>query len=76
MLSPFALFLGLSFYLFIWPHPQHMEVPWPGMKSEPQLQPTPQLWQSWILNPQHSWARDQTCASAMTLDASEVIPDP
>ena len=28
-----------------------IEVPRPGIKSELQLQPTPQLWQLWILNP-------------------------
>ena len=31
---------------FYWPHPWHVEVssliPWPGIKSEPQLQPMPQ----------------------------------
>ena len=35
---------------FFWPHPHHMEVPEPGIKSEPQLQPMPQLQQCWILN--------------------------
>ena len=27
-----------------------MEVPWSGIEYEPQLQPTPQLQQIWILN--------------------------
>lgn len=27
------------------PHPQRMEVPWPGIESRQHLQPTPQLWQ-------------------------------
>ena len=29
--------------------PQHMEVPGPGIKSEPPLQPIPQMQQHWIL---------------------------
>ena len=53
----------LKTYLF-WPYTQHMEVPGPGIKSEPQLQPVPQLWQCWILNPL-SRAEDWTCASAV-----------
>ena len=32
------------------PHPQHMEVPSPGIESKPQLGPTPQLQQRHILN--------------------------
>ena len=36
--SVFSLF-------FLWPHPQHVEVPGPETESEPQL------WQCWILNP-------------------------
>ena len=33
-----------SIYVFILkPHPWHMEVPGPGIESEPQLQPTLQL---------------------------------
>ena len=32
-------------------HSWHMEVPGPGIKSEPQLQPTPQVRQCKILNP-------------------------
>ena len=30
------------FFLILWPHPRHMEVPRPGIKSEPQLQPLKQ----------------------------------
>lgn len=33
-----------------WPHLWHVEVPRPGIKSEPQLWPTPKLWQHQILN--------------------------
>ena len=47
--------ISLSFFFFVFlffsPHPQNMEVPWPGVESE--LQPTPQLQQCWILNPLH-----------------------
>ena len=32
------------FYLFFWPHWQHVEVPGSGIK------PAPQLWQPWVLN--------------------------
>ena len=32
------------------PHPQHAEVPWPGIKPVPQQWPKPQLWQCQILN--------------------------
>ena len=42
-----------------------MEVPGPGIESEPKLQPTPQLQQYRILNPLHR-ARDQTSASTET----------
>ena len=42
-----------SFFLAFLAAPQHMELPGqgPGIRSELQLLPTPQLWQSWILNP-------------------------
>ena len=36
-------------FCFLWPHPQHIEVPRPGMESEPQLLPSPQLWKCCIL---------------------------
>ena len=45
-----------------------MEVHWPGIESELQLRPMPQLQQRWILNPL-SQARNRTCAS------SETMPD-
>ena len=55
--------LGCSFFFFsplfqvyLW----HMEVFRPGIKSELQLQPMPQLQQCWILNPP-LWVRAQTC---------------
>ena len=34
-----------------WLHPQHMEIPRPGIESELPLQPMPQLRLCWILNP-------------------------
>ena len=34
--------LRLLFFFLFWPHLQHMEVPKPGMESEPYLSPTPQ----------------------------------
>ena len=48
---PAALW-NLCFIFFLF-RPRHMEVPGPGIKSEPQLQPMPQLQQHWILNPPH-----------------------
>ena len=41
-----------------WPCARHVEVPEPGIKSELQLQPTPQLQKCQILNPLHQ-AKDQ-----------------
>ena len=63
-----SLPLALPFYFFFLPfrlHPGHMEVPRPGMESEPQLQPMPPLWQPWIFNRLRG-TRDQTHASAAT----------
>lgn len=45
------LHLIQCFFFFFWPHPEHMEVPWPGIESDPELQPVLQLRQLWILNP-------------------------
>ena len=45
-----------SFTFFFQLPLQHMEVPWPGTESEPELQPTPQLQQQGIINSLH-WAR-------------------
>ena len=50
-------FLFVCLFVCFWSQPWHMEVPRPGIKSEPQLQPMPQLWQRQILYPLH-WARD------------------
>ena len=47
--TPFKMLKGS----FFWLHPQHVEVPRPGIKPTPQLQPMPPLWQSWIINPLH-----------------------
>jgi len=40
----------IYYFFFFWPHPQHMDVPWPGIKSKLQLRPRPQLQQCWILS--------------------------
>ena len=66
-----------------WPCLQHMQVPGPGTESEPQLCPTPQLQQCWILNPLRG-ARDQNlslCRAAAvrsltycTIAGTAVIP--
>ena len=41
-----------GFYSFVlWPHPQFMEVPRPGIESKPQLQTISQFWQHRILWP-------------------------
>ena len=67
-----------DFYLFyfiiylFWLHPWHMEVPGPGIKFEPQLQPTSRLWQYQILNPLH-WAMDWTHATATTWVTTESL---
>ena len=39
----------LFYFIFLWLHLWQMEIPRPGIESELQLQPTPQLWQCWIL---------------------------
>ena len=39
-----------SFFFPLWPHPQHAEVPEPGMEPAPQQQPELQQWQHWIFN--------------------------
>ena len=33
------VFLSFFFFLFLWSHPKHMEVPRPGIESELQLRP-------------------------------------
>lgn len=40
----------IYFYLFLWPHQQHMGVAGPGIESQLQRWPMLQLWQSQILN--------------------------
>ena len=46
VLHPFILFylIYLLIYLFLWPHPQHIEVSGSESESELQLQPA-KLWQ-------------------------------
>ena len=52
------------FFFFLFGHPAAYGVPRPGIRSELQLQPKPQLWQHRILNPLY-WARDRTCLPAL-----------
>ena len=65
-----CVFIWSSLYVYVCPnfpfffflfqlHPWHVEVPGPGIKSELQLQPMPQLQQCWICNPLHQ-TRDGT----------------
>ena len=54
----------LSFFV-LQPHQGHLEVSGPGIKSEPQLRPTPPLWQHWLLNPL-CWAEDRTRTTSET----------
>ena len=53
--------------LFSWPHPWHMEVPWPGTESEPDQ------FTAGSFNPLH-WARDWTCASTATRSTAVRLP--
>ena len=46
--SPLEVTPILTFSCF-WLHPRHLEVPGPGIESEPRLQPTLQLRQGQIL---------------------------
>lgn len=39
----YPFFTLFFFFLILWLHSQHMEVPGPGIASEVQLQPMPQL---------------------------------
>ena len=50
----FLLFSPLNLEtFFFWPHPQHVEVPGPGIKLVLQLPPEPQWQQHRTLNPLH-----------------------
>ena len=74
LLNYFCIMWSLFFFFFRGPHPQHMEVPWQGVKSELQLPAYTTATASWdlscIFNLHHSsrWrilnplreARDQT----------------
>ena len=51
---------GFFFFSPCFGHPTACVVPGPEIRSELQLQPMPQLWQHWILNPLCR-AMDQTC---------------
>ena len=54
------LLIFFSFFGF----PAACKVPGPGIRSKPQLQPTLQLWQRWILNPLYC-LKDLTCIPAL-----------
>ena len=78
----FILFIGLIVFLFwglfgfFWLHLQHMEVPRPGIKSEPQLWLTPQVWQHRILNPLHHSGKSRWlhCLSSSHSDSIFTLP--
>ena len=63
------VFLCLACYFFLFLffqlHPWDLEFPGPGIESELELRPAPQLQQCRILNPLH-WAGDQTLISMET----------
>ena len=40
---------SVIYFIFLWLHPQHVEIPGPGIESEAQLQAQPQLQQQRIL---------------------------
>ena len=44
-------FFFFLFSFFFWLHPEHVEVPGPGITPMLQLQPVQQLQQLWVLNP-------------------------
>ena len=52
-----------SFFFLFQLHMWHMEVPGPGIESDMQWQPIPQLWQQQILKPL-CWTRGQSCTFA------------
>lgn len=55
-----------ALFIYFWPHPQHMKVPGPEIKSEPQLHPTLQLRQHGILWPT-AMGQDQICTTTETI---------
>ena len=57
--NPEGLYCEFLFFFFFWPYLQHMEVPWPGIQTKPQMQ------QCQILNPLHQ-AEDWTCTFSVT----------
>ena len=46
-----SLYFNKSVFVFVFWHPTAYGGPWPGIRSEPQLQSMQQLWQRWILKP-------------------------
>ena len=49
VLSSELIFFFFFFFFFFCSHSRKMGVSGPGMETELQLQPAPQLWQRWIL---------------------------
>ena len=68
----FTLFLKMLFLLLLNGHTHsHMEIPGLAIKSQPQLWPTLQPWQCWILLPTvPDWAGDQNGVSTGTWAAT------
>ena len=71
-----SIFLFFSFFIFLWLHSWHLEVPWSGIESAPQWQPTQlQLWKCLIFNPLQQ-AGDGTHTSTVTLSCCSQILNP
>ena len=62
-ISAQVFFVFLFFFSFL-AAPLHMVFLGPGIRSEPWLQPKPQLQQWWIFNPL-CWVRDWTCVPSL-----------
>lgn len=58
------LFQTTLFFLFFGSAWRYMGVSGSGIRSELHLQPKPQLWQGWILNPLQ-WSGDWACVPAL-----------
>ena len=64
-----SIFSCGNFFFFSWPHPQHVEVPRPGIEFKLQLQHMPQLQLCQILEPTVPGG-DWTHTSAVTQDTA------
>ena len=64
----FSLFVFLTLFFFFFGRPMAYEAPRPGISSEPQLRPKPQLQHHWILNPgQESCDGLNLCPSVLNI---------